>query len=82
MKPRTADPLSDQQHEPWMAEEREDRADLMRAPDSIPGMEGHMVEEVEAREGRLPGRESAEAVAAPVGKQGEAAARLADRPLE
>ncbi len=53
MNARTSGPLSDQQHEPWMADEHEDRADLMRAPDSIAEMEGHMANEVEARTGPL-----------------------------
>ena len=49
MKPRTVGPPSGQQHEPWMAEEREDRADLAGALDAIAEMEGHMVDEVETR---------------------------------
>jgi hypothetical protein len=53
MKPRTVGPPSGQQHEPWMAEKREDRADPVGALDSIAEMEGHMVDEVEARTGLL-----------------------------
>ena len=35
MKPRTAGPLSGQQHEPWMAEEREDDVQT-RGPIEVP----------------------------------------------